>query len=510
MRYALCRFHRGGLLTAMKIVIRPWQTRDLPSIRRITWQSWLFTYSSFIPEIDLKSHFNIYYTESSLLSMFDNPVIQGFIAEMDDRIAGYARLFFSRDENRLYIPSMYFLPEFQGQGMGLQLFKALEEYAAKKGLNELWIGVMVKNRQALEFYRKVGFLFVREEPFPMGNTTVSHLIGYKKLGKTPFLNQKSLVTFHGKENLPSLCIELLSEQKKAWKDLREGYALLRQLKERDLTCKGFSVRLQYNPGRMKSSTAVVDKKNEKERQCFLCLDHLPEGQKGIFYRRDYLILCNPMPVFSSHFTLSHVDHRLQAIAEHIDTFLQLMTDFGSGWMVLYNGAKCGASAPDHLHFQVAPSGQMPIEKEIREEKRLTLMKKVDGVLIYRMKNLGREVILLDGDALMSVGIVLKNYLSALEKVLLIEEEPMINIAGFHEKRKWRLVIFPRRKHRPDVFSKDGNARMVVSPGVIDMGGLIITPMKKDFERLEGAAVKGIYQEVSLERKIVEKTVEVMR
>jgi ribosomal protein S18 acetylase RimI-like enzyme len=496
-------------LVVMGLTIRPLQKRDLPSIRRITWQSWLFAYSSFIPEIDLKSHFDIYYTESSLLSMFDNPVIQGFIAEMDDRIVGYARLFFSRDENRLYVPSMYFLPEFKGQGMGRQLFKALEEHAAKKGLDELWIGVMVKNRQALVFYRKVGFLFVREEPFHMGNTTVSHLIGYKKLGKTPFLSQKSLVTFHGKENLPSLCMELLSDQKMAWKDLREGYELLKQTKERDLTFKGFSVRLQYNPGRMKSSTAVVDKKNEKERQCFLCLDHLPEDQKGIFYRRDYLILCNPMPVFSSHFTLSHLDHRFQAIAEHFDTFLQLMADFGSGWMVLYNGPRCGASAPDHLHFQVAPSGQMPIEKEIREEKRLTPMKKVDGVLIHRMKNLGREVIILDGNEMMSVGIVLKNYLSTLKKVLLIEEEPMINIAGFYENRKWRLVIFPRRKHRPDVFFKHGNARMVVSPGVIDMGGLIITPMEKDFARLGEADVKGIYQEVSLERKIVEKTIDAM-
>jgi ribosomal protein S18 acetylase RimI-like enzyme len=468
------------------------------------------TYSSFIPEIDLKSHFDTYYTEASLLSMFDNPVIQGFIAEKDDHIAGYARLFFNRDENRLYVPSIYFLPEFQGQGMGRQLFEAAEKYAAKKSLNELWIGVMVKNRQALDYYRNIGFLFVREEPFTMGNTTVSHLIGYKKLGGTTFLIQKSLATFNEGENLPSLCLEVLSKQKKTWQNLREGYELLKEVRERDLSYKGFSIRLQYNPGRIKSSTAVVDKKNEKERPCFLCLDHLPEGQKGIFYRKDYLILCNPMPVFFSHFTISHLDHRLQAITEHINTFLQLIVDFGSGWMVLYNGPKCGASAPDHLHFQAAPSGQMPIEKEIREEKRLTLMKKVDGVLFYCAKNLGREVTLLEGDDPRAVEIALKKYLAALKKVCLIEEEPMLNIAGYHEKRKWRLAIFPRRKHRPDVFFKDGDARVVVSPGVIDMGGLIITPMKKDFEGLEGTAVKGIYKEVSLERKIVAKAIEVMR
>ena len=198
------------------------------------------------------------------------------------------------------------------------------------------------------------------------------------------------------KSLPELCLELLSEQKKTWPDLREGYESLKDVRERDLPCRGFSVRLQYNPGRIKSSLADVSEKNVNERRCFLCLDHLPEGQKGILYRSEYLILCNPMPVFSSHFTVSHLDHRLQAIAEHIDTFLQLMADFGSGWTVLYNGPKCGASAPDHLHFQAAPSGQMPIEKEIREEKRLTLMKQVDGVLLYRVRDLGREVIILEG------------------------------------------------------------------------------------------------------------------
>jgi ribosomal protein S18 acetylase RimI-like enzyme len=165
----------------MKIVTRSWQKSDLASIRRITWQSWISTYSSFIPENDLRSYFDIHYTEESFLSMFGDPLTQGFVAEMDDQIAGYVRLFFNRDENRLYVPSLYFLPEFQGQGMGKRLLEAAEGYAKEKHLDELWIGVMVKNRQALVFYRKVGFQFVREEPFTMGNTTVSHLIGYKKL-----------------------------------------------------------------------------------------------------------------------------------------------------------------------------------------------------------------------------------------------------------------------------------------------------------------------------------------
>jgi hypothetical protein len=191
-----------------------------------------------------------------------------------------------------------------------------------------------------------------------------------------------------------------------------------------------------------------------------------------------------------------------------------MADFGYGWTVLYNGPKCGASAPDHLHFQAGPSGWMPIEKEIRREKRLTLMTQVDGVLLYRVRNLGREVIILEGDDPMAVGIAFKGFLSALKKVLLIEEEPMMNIAGFYrerngKERKWRLVIFPRQKHRPDAFFREGDARVVVSPGVIDMGGVLITPMEKDFERLDSTSVEGIFGEVSLEGKIVEKAIDTM-
>jgi ribosomal protein S18 acetylase RimI-like enzyme len=496
----------------MGIVIRSWQKSDLAAIRRITWQSWISTYSSFIPESDLRSYYDIHYTEESFLSMFNDPLTQGFVAEIDDQVVGYVRIFFNRDENRLYVPSLYFLPDFQGQGMGRRLLEAAEEYATQKGIDRLWIGVMVENRQALVFYRKVGFQFVREEPFTMGKTTVSHLIGYKKVGRSSFLSQKIYAAFDGDRRSGSfseLCFDLLSKQKKKWMDLREGYESLKEVRERNLPCRGFSVRLQYNPGRIKSSLANVTEKNTNERSCFLCLDHLPEGQKGILYRNEYLILCNPMPVFSSHFTISHLDHRLQAIAEHIDTFLQLMVDFSSGWTVLYNGPRCGASAPDHLHFQAAPSGQIPIEKETLEEKRLTLMTQVKNVLLYHVRDLGREVVILEGDDPMDVGSAFKGFLKALKKILLIDEEPMMNIAGFYKERKWRLVIFPRRKHRPDIFFKDGDARVVVSPGVIDMGGLLITPVEKDFDRLDGASVEGIYGEVSLEGEAVEKAIDAM-
>jgi len=501
----------------MGIAIRPWRRGDLEALRKITWQSWISTYSSFIPENDLRSYFDIHYTEASFLKMFNDPLTQVFVAERDDHIAGYARLFFNREQNRLYVPSLYLLRDFQGQDIGIRLLETAEEYTAEKGLDELWIGVMVKNRKALLFYRKVGFQFVGEEPFAMGRTTVPHLIGYKKLGKNIFLDQKIFAAYHGGErlkSLPELCFELLSEQKKEWSGLREGYALHKSVRKRDVPCRGFSVRLQYNPGRVKSSLAVVAGKNQMDRPCFLCLDHLPEGQKGISYQDDYLILCNPMPVFSPHFTISHLDHRLQTIDEHMGTFLQLMADFGSGWTVLYNGPKCGASAPDHLHFQAAPMGQMPIEKEIQGEKRHTLIKRPDRVLLYRIKDVGREVIILQGDDPMAVEDGLKNFLKALKKVNSIDGEPMVNIAGFYEEGKgkegkWHLVIFPRRKHRPDTFFREGDDRIVISPGVIDMGGVLITPVEKDFERLDAATIEAIYTEVTMDEKIVGRALDAM-
>jgi len=497
----------------MGILIRLWQKGDLATIGRITLQSWISTYSSFIPESDIRSYFETHYAEASLLRMFADPFVLCFVAEEDDHIVGCARLVFNRDENRLYVPSLHVAPNFQSQGIGRQLLEAAERYAVEKHLDELWIGAMFKNRRAVALYREIGFLFVQEEPFTVTHTTVGHISGFKKFGREPLLHQKTHAIFEeGKSlrSLPGLCLDLLSKQQETWNELQQGCESFKEIRERDVDCRGFSVRLQYNPRRIKSSTADGSQKNYNEHLCFLCLDHLPEAQKGIFYRGEYLILCNPMPILPSHVTISHVDHRHQAVDEHIETFLQLMADLGPDWTVLYNGPKCGASAPDHLHFQAALSGKMPIEKSIQEEKRRALVIPIDGVSLYRLTALGREVIVLEGSSPLALVDAFNHFLNALRKVLLMDGEPMINMAGFCDGKKWCLVIFPRQKHRPDAFFRDGEARMVISPGAIDMGGLLITPVVKDFERLDAATVEGIYSEVSLESEIVEKAIDALR
>ncbi|HOE19087.1 MAG TPA: DUF4922 domain-containing protein [Syntrophorhabdaceae bacterium] len=310
----------------------------------------------------------------------------------------------------------------------------------------------------------------------------------------------------GKQGLPLLCIQLIAGQERSWPELAQAHRALADVRTRDVVCDGFTVRLQHNPGRTVNSIASVNRQDIKARACFLCAESLPQEQKGILYRDEYLILCNPRPVFHSHLTVTYVRHIPQAIAGSIDALLQLAADLGSGWAVLYNGPQCGASAPDHLHFQAVPSGQMPIEKETVDKKRLAMIAEVDGIPLARMRGMGREIMVLTGDNPSALGNAFKKLLNSLQRALCINEEPMMNIAAFYEDGTWRLLIFPRQKHRPDVFFREDDERVVVSPAVIEMGGVIVAPMEKDFERIDAPLVEGIFREVSLDATTVDGAV----
>ena len=316
---------------------------------------------------------------------------------------------------------------------------------------------------------------------------------------------KIYADFNG-DDLRDLCSTLVAEQQNTWPELGEAYGSLKDVRVRDLECDGFAVRLQYNPGRTINTLASVDRQDINARKCFLCAENIPPEQKGILYRDAYLVLCNPRPVFHSHLTVTHIQHSPQSIGDSIDTFLRLAADLGPGWAVLYNGPQCGASAPDHLHFQAVPSGRMPVEKVIVDEKSQVLLAEVDGIPLSRVRGMGREIVILAGYDIAALGNAFKRFLSGLQEVYRIDEEPMMNIAGLYKEGTWRLLIFPRAKHRPDVFFREGEERVVVSPAVIEMGGVIVTPMEKDFERLDAPLVEGIFREVSLDAATVDKAV----
>lgn len=305
--------------------------------------------------------------------------------------------------------------------------------------------------------------------------------------------------FPGREHGPGLgglCLRLLESQQRTWPDLAEAYESLTRVKTRDIACTGFSVRLMHNPGRMRSSTAPVAEADVQARPCFLCPRHLPAPQEAILYREEYLILCNPMPVFPGHLTVSHVEHRPQAVAGQFFVMLRLAADLGEDWTVLYNGPRCGASAPDHLHFQVMPKGRMPIEGEMEEGERIEPLAAFDDMPVCTLKDMGRLVLLLKGDDMAALSAALETLVATLRSRIGIDEEPMMNLAAFHRNGRWRILLFPRSKHRPDVFFREGAGRIVVSPAIVEMGGVIVTPVEGDFERLDRDGIEAIYREVS--------------
>jgi hypothetical protein len=308
-------------------------------------------------------------------------------------------------------------------------------------------------------------------------------------------------------SLPRLCLDLIDEQRRMWPMLRQAYDDLEKTLERDVRCAGFSVRLQRNPGRISSTLAPVSNSEANGRPCFLCPDNLPAEQQAILYRDQYLILPNPMPVLPFHFTIAYVRHEPQAISGRVPAFLRLMVDLGPDWTVLYNGPKCGASAPDHLHFQIIPSGRMPIEKEIREKGRCVPSGQMEGILFFRAANLGRQAVVLEGGNPVAMEHAFDALVHGLRNTLAGEAEPMVNIAGFLKEESLSLVVFPRRKHRPEAFFKSGDDRIVVSPAIAEMGGILVVPRERDFERLDDALVEAIFAEVSLGGEHVEKALE---
>ena len=150
---------------------------------------------------------------------------------------------------------------------------------------------------------------------------------------------------------------------------------------------------------------------------------------------------------------------------------------------------------------------MPFEKEVREKGRCVPSGQTEGVMFYRAANLGREAVILEGDSPASMERAFDALLRVLSNTPARQAEPMINIIGFLKETGLFLAVFPRRKHRPDVFFRSGDDRTLVSPAVLEMGGILVAPMERDFERLDGALVEAIFTEVSLEGERVERALE---
>jgi diamine N-acetyltransferase len=163
------------------VTYREWTENDFEAVRHVLLETWLDTYGTFIPHADIIGYFAATYSTEKLAALLASPTSKGIVAVDGERVVGFERLQYEEEENRLYVSSVYVLPDFQGRAIGGRLLSLADEEAHRLHLDRIWLGVMTQNVASVEWYRKLGFIFIQEEPFTMGSTVVQHLIGYKLL-----------------------------------------------------------------------------------------------------------------------------------------------------------------------------------------------------------------------------------------------------------------------------------------------------------------------------------------
>lgn len=294
--------------------------------------------------------------------------------------------------------------------------------------------------------------------------------------------------------------ELFRSQLEKWDLARVNYKALEKVKSRDFSFGGFSVRVQFNPARILSSAAKVDAKSIQERKCFLCPQNLPVEQEGTPFGTDYQILVNPYPIFPEHFTIPTYSHIDQLIVNRYGDMLDL-AKYLSEYTLFYNGPKCGASAPDHAHFQAGIKGFLPIEKDIwsitKEE-----IHKSEGLTVYAVKEYLRNFFLLEATNKDDAVIFFKK-LYALLDWNEGDKEPMMNILCWYENEKYYSCIFPREKHRPACFFAEGEDNLLISPAAVDLGGVFITPLEKDYDKITAKDIEGILKEICISNEKIQ-------
>jgi hypothetical protein len=273
--------------------------------------------------------------------------------------------------------------------------------------------------------------------------------------------------------------QLLNRQLTHWPLAAKNYRALAHVETKQLQISGYTFTVQFNPARITSSSAKVDAQTIQERACFLCRHHLPPEQEVLPYTaqsgNEYLILCNPFPIFPRHLTIPDCKHTDQLIFGRIEDMVELAEQL-SDFVLLYNGPKCGASAPDHFHFQAGNKGFLPLQAAVES---------------------GASIEHYPVSAFVVQSEEANGVAAALKTAIPLEPEPMFNLLCWKTGSKFYLVVFPRKCHRPAQYFAEGDAHILLSPGSIDLGGVVITPLEKDFRRLSEADVANIFAQISL-------------
>ena len=292
---------------------------------------------------------------------------------------------------------------------------------------------------------------------------------------------------------------------------RQNYAGLKKVESKSFHFDGFQILAQFNPARIRSSGAKLDAKTISQRPCFLCAANLPPEQHGVDFQGKYTILINPYPIFRRHLTIPSSEHTPQQIENYFVDMLLLSRELPD-FIVFYNGPQCGASAPDHIHFQAADKNEMPILKELKpitgrfgkplfQNEKIKIQTVGDGYL--------RKFVVLSSDS--------ESVLAYHFQILLValkergqKGEPMMNILANFSNGKWTVVVFPRDKQRPSQFFEEGEKQIMMSPASVEFAGVAVLPRKEDFEKLTAADLQDIFRQVTINNKDFEELKEKLK
>lgn len=288
--------------------------------------------------------------------------------------------------------------------------------------------------------------------------------------------------------------ELFSEQLSSWELARLNYRELSKVRTRKLSFDGFEVQVQFNPARIISSSAKVDVRSIEERPCFLCTGNRPKEQTGIPLDDNMIILVNPFPIFRRHLTIPCESHTGQRIFNNFSLMLSLSQAMHM-YTVFYNGPQSGASAPDHLHFQAGNIGFMPVEMDFTGGRYSRLVSSVPGLEIWKWEGYRRGIITLRGNNGEKLAGVFGKLFESLSRSQPERPEPMMNILSGFSSDEWTIHIFPRKQHRPRQYFSSGDDRLLISPAAVDLGGVLITPRKEDYDKITAEDVIDIFSQV---------------
>ncbi len=284
-------------------------------------------------------------------------------------------------------------------------------------------------------------------------------------------------------------------QLQTWDEVRQRYRDLDYVKTRELITDTIALAVQWNPARIRSTGAKIDAKSIAERPCFLCAQNRPQKQMKRVIDGKYELLVNPFPILPVHFTLASLRHQPQRILPMYADMLK-MAERNPDLTLLYNGPRCGASAPDHAHLQAVSTGILPLQLSWQRLSRnlQEVTTDAEGNGIWQVTDYPASAFVIKSHK-QETG---KHLFHRLYDCLPSQaDEVMMNVIMWRQGDELLSVVLPRRKHRPECYEKSGSDQYIISPGAVDMGGLIITPREEDFLKLTAETVLDIYKEISL-------------